>query len=243
MTADIHVLTGAYALDAIPGPERAAFERHLAECESCAQEVHELLATAARLGGAAEEAPPPELKARVMAGIARTRQLPPPTGVVPLRPRRSRWTTRLLGLAAAVLLVVSVSLSVVVFQLREDLAETRQASAVAAVLGAEDARVVSGSTVSGLRGTVVVSRQRGQVVLLAGGIPAAPPGKAYQVWLFDGAGAHPGGLFRPDRSGLASHVDASDVVRAATAIGVTLEPEAGSAAPSMEPLMKMVLPA
>ena len=31
MNADIHTLTGAYALHALAGPERHAFERHLAQ--------------------------------------------------------------------------------------------------------------------------------------------------------------------------------------------------------------------
>ncbi|MFC7616991.1 zf-HC2 domain-containing protein [Actinokineospora soli] len=90
--ADVHALTGAYALNAIPELERAAFERHLAECDACAQEVAELQATAARLGEAAAEAPPPELKAAVMAGIKNIRQLPPVggDGAAAPRPRAAR---------------------------------------------------------------------------------------------------------------------------------------------------------
>ena len=49
-TAELHTLTGAYALHALPEDERVAFERHLGACEACAQEVRELSATAARLG-------------------------------------------------------------------------------------------------------------------------------------------------------------------------------------------------
>ncbi|MGW4275741.1 RskA family anti-sigma factor, partial [Streptomyces seoulensis] len=48
-TMDLHSMTGAYALHALPDDERAAFERHLAGCASCAQEVAEFAATAARL--------------------------------------------------------------------------------------------------------------------------------------------------------------------------------------------------
>ena len=50
MTAsDIHSLSGAYALDAVDDLERAAFERHLRECEACALEVGELRETVSRL--------------------------------------------------------------------------------------------------------------------------------------------------------------------------------------------------
>ncbi|WP_047470085.1 RskA family anti-sigma factor, partial [Streptomyces sp. M10] len=31
-TAELHTLTGAYALHALPEEERAAFDRHLADC-------------------------------------------------------------------------------------------------------------------------------------------------------------------------------------------------------------------
>ena len=44
-----HVLTGGYALDALSGPEREAFERHLPGCASCQAEVRGLHETAARL--------------------------------------------------------------------------------------------------------------------------------------------------------------------------------------------------
>ena len=36
---DIHALCGAYAVDAVDDLERAAFDRHLADCEACAAEV------------------------------------------------------------------------------------------------------------------------------------------------------------------------------------------------------------
>ena len=56
---DLHVLTGSYALDAVPDPERAEFERHLQHCPSCDAEVRGLRETAARLAMAQALAPPP----------------------------------------------------------------------------------------------------------------------------------------------------------------------------------------
>ena len=32
---DVHTLAGAYAMDAITGPDRDRFERHLAGCAEC----------------------------------------------------------------------------------------------------------------------------------------------------------------------------------------------------------------
>ncbi|MGR7000508.1 zf-HC2 domain-containing protein [Yinghuangia aomiensis] len=54
-------MPAAYALNALPAREHTEFSRHLRTCESCATEVRELVATAARLGGAAaDDRPPPE---------------------------------------------------------------------------------------------------------------------------------------------------------------------------------------
>src|SRR3989442_2763116 len=75
MNADIHTLVGPYALDAVDDLERARFDRHLAECESCVQEVAELRATAGRLADITELTPPARLKDAVLTQVARTRQV------------------------------------------------------------------------------------------------------------------------------------------------------------------------
>lgn len=75
--AELHTLTGAYAVHALPEAEREAFERHLAACPSCGSEVAELQATAGRLGLAVSAATSPEMRARVLRQIADVRQEPP----------------------------------------------------------------------------------------------------------------------------------------------------------------------
>lgn len=86
--AELHTLTGAYALQALPEAERRDFERHLGDCEACAVEVRELSETATRLGLAVARTPPPELRERVLREITDVRQdspsgagRPAPTGV------------------------------------------------------------------------------------------------------------------------------------------------------------------
>ncbi|GAA3055204.1 anti-sigma factor [Actinokineospora globicatena] len=243
MTADIHALTGAYALDAIPEIERAAFERHLAECDACAQEVRELQATAARLGDAVSEVPPAELKARVLARIAEVRQLPPLQhgGSAPTRSRPV--ALRLTGIAAAVLLVVSVSLGALLLRNQQEL-DTQKSQSVAMVdlLSADDVRFVSGSTAAGLNGTVVVSRSRGQVMLLAANMPPAPDGKTYQAWLMRDEGSPRSvGLLAPDDSGRASIVDSAGI-GTANQVGVSIEAAGGSDVPHGPVVMAMALP-
>ena len=148
---EMHLLTGSYALDALPGAERAAFRKHLAQCAPCADEVRGLRETAARLAMATAIESPREMRTRVLAAAPLTRQLPPP-GRVPLalggqrggRAARSRLIrpsqagiAAILALAAAI-----VVLPVMQVNTRDQLQQTQQASRnVAAVLAAPDARI------------------------------------------------------------------------------------------------------
>lgn len=72
---DVHVATGAYVLDALPDDEQLALESHCVRCSTCAQELVELRATAARLGLAATVTPPDTLKEQV---LRITEKLPQP---------------------------------------------------------------------------------------------------------------------------------------------------------------------
>lgn len=76
MDDQLHLLTGAYALNALDADERRRFERTLAFGDPVAEEARELAETAALLAAdTTPVAPPPDLKARLMAQIAVTPQL------------------------------------------------------------------------------------------------------------------------------------------------------------------------
>ena len=77
MSADVHSLVGAYAVDAIDEQERTAFEHHLAECPECMDEVASLRAAASSLSLVSEVTPPAALRDAVLAGIRTVRPLPP----------------------------------------------------------------------------------------------------------------------------------------------------------------------
>ena len=79
MNDDVHALSGAYAVDAIDDIERARFERHLADCPACQAEVASLRAAAIEMAVLSEAAPPPSLRAKVLADITAVRPLPPVT--------------------------------------------------------------------------------------------------------------------------------------------------------------------
>ena len=192
---ELHLLTGSYALDALTGDEQADFEKHLARCPACAEEVRGLRETAARLAMATAVSPPPEMRPRVLAAVPRTRQLPPPgrnllaragerTGLRRLSPSRAGLTAGVLALAAAVafLLVTQVSTS---RQLQQAQAGN---SAIAAVLAAPDARIESLPATVGGTVTAVLSLREREAVVTTADIPSLPGSRVYQLWVITAVG-------------------------------------------------------
>ena len=241
---ELHLLTGSYALDALTGDEQADFEKHLARCPACAEEVRGLRETAARLAMATAVSPPPEMRSRVLAAVPRSRQLPPPgrnllaragerTGLRRLSPSRAGLTAGVLALVAAVafLLVTQVSTS---RQLQQAQASN---SAIAAVLAAPDARIESlPATVGGTVSAVLSVRER-EAVVTAADIPSLPGSRVYQLWVITASGAaRSAGLLAVTTSGSAAPVLASGVLPG-DRLGITVEPAGGSAQPTTTPVV------
>ncbi|MFJ6699574.1 anti-sigma factor domain-containing protein [Streptomyces sp. NPDC091272] len=243
-TAELHTLTGAYTLHALPDDERIAFERHLADCPSCAQEVSELASTAARLGRAMTETPPDRMKADVLRRITTERQEGPPLTLRQgrVRGRYGRAATRF-TLAACVAAAAAFG-GIAVWQHQEAKdsqqqaqASQRQAQALAAVLAAPDAKATTGKVADGASATVIVSRSRNQAAFVASGMPEPPSGKVYQLWFNDGGTMRAAGLMDPGAQTAA--VLMSGPVGKASGMGVTVEPAGGSAAPTSNPVALM----
>ncbi len=87
------------------------------------------------------------------------------------------------------------------------------------------------------RGRVFVNPNRG-VMLMVANLPQAPAGKLYELWLIPKTGApQPAGLFQSDSQGNALYLREGLVDLSKTgAVAITLEPEAGSNAPTTTPL-------
>ncbi|MGW5157309.1 anti-sigma factor domain-containing protein [Nonomuraea wenchangensis] len=86
MDDDLHALSGAYAVDALPYAEWTLFEEHLRGCAGCGTEVRRLRETAARLAGAVAVHPPAGLRTRLLAAARRSpspHPAPPPPGDAP----------------------------------------------------------------------------------------------------------------------------------------------------------------
>ncbi|MEV6857914.1 anti-sigma factor [Streptomyces microflavus] len=246
-TADLHTLTGAYALHALPEDERREFERHLGDCEACTQEVRELSATAARLGLAVAETPPRELRERVLREITTVRQEPPAPGRrgrTVTTGRTGRWSTYALAAciaAAAAFGGVAVWQNQVAQDARQEANQaTRQNEQLAQVLSAPDAKTTSGELTGGARGTVVVSQGQNRAVFLASGMERPPSGKVYQLWFNDEGTMRSAGLMNPAASDDAVLLDGP--VDRATGMGITVEPAGGSAEPTSDPVALMDFP-
>lgn len=200
MTGDIHALSGAYAVDALDDIERAQFERHLAECPACTSEVASLREASALLAETTLVTPSAELRERVLSGITQVRPLPPvaqqqadeaDADVIPLDPRRRRRVVTFLVAAAA---VVAIGTGGIVSQLNDDAPR----SGYSATVEAGDAQTFRVPVGDGGSVSVVRSEKRNEAYIVTKGMPAAPTGKQYVLWLKHGptmtqAGVMPAG--------------------------------------------------
>ncbi|MFF6956710.1 MULTISPECIES: anti-sigma factor domain-containing protein [unclassified Streptomyces] len=250
-TADLHTLTGAYAVHALPDGEREEFERHIADCSACAQEVRELSATATRLALAASVVPPPHMREQVLRRVAAVRQEPP---VVTRQERRglAGWVAgarRLPRYALAACMAGVVGLGGVAVWQHQAADDARQranqaeqrAGELSQVLSAPDAASTTRKLSTGTTATVVVSRSLGKAAFLAAGMPTPAAGKTYELWFDDGGKMRPAGLMDPSATDQAVVLDGR--IDNASGVGVTVEPAGGSQQPTSAPLALVTFPA
>lgn len=230
MEHEIHDLSAAYALDALDGDDREAFEAHLETCDACRRDVASFLDVGAALAVAvAGPEPPASLRDRIVADARAERQT-----VVPFAPRPRRWAPAL-GAAAAAAAVAAIGIGLYAVSIADDLDATRTAlereRAAAAVLATPDARTVA---LKAGEGRLVVAPDGGAVLVLAG-LGEAPDGRTYQVWVVSGETPIPAGLF--DGSDGADIVSVGEPVRAGEVVAVTVEPDGGVPLPTTDPVV------
>jgi len=238
VTADIHTLAGAYAVNALPPDERADFEAHLDGCAACSQEVAELQETVARLGLAIAQDPPSQLRARVLAQADRVRQLPPQLPVAPplSGSARPRWLRGVVATAAAVVVALAISLGLLTEELRDRLTEARATEQrIAAVLNADDVLTRRAPMSGGGQAALAVSPSRDVAVLLGSGIPAPPDGRTYQLWLIGPQGQTSAGLLEPNPDGHVTRVATGELADVHQ-VALTVEPAGGSQQPTSDPV-------
>jgi anti-sigma-K factor RskA len=243
-----HTLTGAYALHALTGPEAARFERHLARCPTCAQEIADFAETTARLAGATATTPPADLKQRVLAAAARTRQLPPAIHQPAIsRARRARppgattlLTRRWLALAAAVLALAAVIGLAARTTGHPPAPGHAPSGQIAAVLTAPDATMLEARIITGGTATIVMSRHAHALVFAATGLAPLPPTRCYQLWLLGPHGDTPAGMLPGPQHGPAGPITTTGL-RPGTRLGLSIEPAGGSPRPTTAMILNVVL--
>jgi anti-sigma-K factor RskA len=251
---DPHTLAAAYAMDAVPEPDRARFERHLAGCESCRQEVRGMREATAALAAASAVQPPAELREAVLRATEQTRQIPPPviqagTGWAARSGRgwpgwRPRLAIALAGALACALAAVAVVAGVVAYRMqnRLDQAQVRDHT-VALVLGAPDATMLSAHVRTGGTATVVMSHRERALVFTAADLHVLPSAESYELWLTGPAGSKPAGMV--DVSGRGKMVGPMVIsgLSAGDSVRLTVEPAGGSTRPTSPPIMVIILTA
>ncbi len=230
MNAELHHLTGAYAVDALDAAEREAFEAHLDACVDCQREVSEFRETLALRAEAEPVAPPASVRDRVLADAASSRQLPPqlPDVVVDLAERRRMGDNRRRLLTAAAAAVVLFVGAIGALSLRSD-GDPRDA-----VLAAPDAvftdLAVNADGADGMV-RVVWSADLDEAVVIASGLEPVGDDQIYELWfLLEDGGVAPAGLFRPEAGSVEAVLDLDDID--GIGWGVSIEPAEGSEQPT-----------
>jgi Anti-sigma-K factor rskA/Putative zinc-finger len=240
-----HTLAGAYALDALTEPDRVRFERHLAGCEACRQEAGSLREAAGRLAAVPAVPPPPRVREQVLAEAARTRQHAPLTvDVLAGSGRRAvRWRAPRMAVAIAggCILVALVLGGLFIHTQRSLSVEQAHNRAIATILNAPDATIMSAKAVRSGSATVVMSHRDHALVLTTAMLPALPAGQRYQVWLMGPHRTRPAGMLPVPHRGMTAPVVVSRVAPG-DMVGLTVEPASGSTVPSSAPVLMLVLP-
>jgi hypothetical protein len=223
----------AYALDALDPAERTAVEEHLAGCDACSERLRWLLPAVDVLPAmVSPQAPPPELKARIMDTVDREAALARAAAgdrspVAAARPRRgflSGLSLRpvIVGLAVCFLLAAAVTGYVLSDYGGSD------GGGSETVYTAEAGRPSSPAT-----GRLEVDGDAG--MLHVANLPPTHADEVYQAWIQDrgsaGGSVHASSVFVVSEDGVGDVAIPHGLAKAARVM-VTREPKGGSAHPS-----------
>jgi anti-sigma-K factor RskA len=116
----------------------------------------------------------------------------------------------------------------------EQLARARDMSDMLASPEASVMQLAGKDVAPQARAVVAYERSTGRAALLATGLPPAPAGRAYQLWLIAENKPVPGGTFKSDADGRARMSDRLPAGVRQPTFAVTLEREGGESAPKGE---------
>jgi hypothetical protein len=226
-----------YALGVVEGEEREEVAAHLARgCDACRSGVSRAIALNSMLLGSVEDVKAPRrLKRRILASVGG---------------KHRSWTWAGI-LAAACMLAIAVFFGAQERERARELAEARQQLLA---LSADRDRMAECLRMLDQPDTMLVGFGKGQpapphgnvfvngrsgVLLIASNLPRLAQGRLFEMWLIPKGGSpHPAGMFQPGASGVGFNLLSGPVdVSTLGAVAVTVEPEAGSPAPTSTPIL------
>lgn len=256
---DVYESAPEYVLGTLDEMTRARILAHLSGCPACRAEVAAVSQTFDAIGRSVPElAPPAGLRDRILAIPAAATQRP---GVVTAPPGMPERGTSVLSVAMRIAAVAVLAVALwqwaaarqELTQLRQRVAELQAETGdllVARVSLEEQVRTVTHQTqvlrasdmvtytlaaqpvAAGAHARAYVSHKDG-MVFTAEGLPAAPTGKVYQLWVIVNAKPISVGVFSPDATGRVHAVmDTPPINAMPGTVAVTLEPTGGLPQPS-----------
>jgi anti-sigma-K factor RskA len=245
---EVRDLAPLFVTGALDDVEAAAVRDHIAGCGEPHPELLELGEAATALLETVEPvAPPPALKARLLAAAAADRASrsaasspvvrPVPASPADLAAERARRRPRLAWIVAVAAVIGVVALGASYLGLRQDLDQARayargvdqalalagQPGSVTAVL-TSDAGTATGLAVIGADGTTQIA---------ARGVAPTSGSQVYTAWAIEGDAAPVSlGDFRVGADGVATTTASSPTSEPGAVVALTLEPEPGATAPA-----------
>jgi hypothetical protein len=227
----------AWVLGALPEPEGTAFGAHLHVCGDCRENVADLGLVADSLPAAAPSmAPPAALRGRIMAIVAAEAELlqaaAAPSGRDASPAERPRLRRRLLSLRP----LLAVAMASVLLAVGLGAGALLSADAPPRTLAAEIDRTAAPHARAALHIDDDGTR------LMVAGLPQAPSGRVYQVWLkrANQAPDPTDALFTVNADGRGSVAVPGDL-EGIVGVLVTDEPLGGSSVPSRRPVISAAL--
>ena len=223
---------GAYLLGALTALEVQAFERHMAGCAECRDEVERLRPAADALPRSVEQMePPPGLKAALMAEVEPDGAKRPAAGA---RDGLGARLARLLSPARPVLVGAALALGLLVgFGVSQLASGGEDSRTVVAEVDEQRLPVASG------RLQIAGDGEDGGILRVQG-MPSLDEGQVYQAWVQRDGTIVPQPTFDVSENG-GGAVAIPDDLSGAERVMVTREPLGGARAPSEMPVLVVSL--
>ena len=243
----------ARALATLAANERAALNEHLLVCAECRWELETWEATAATLSlSATPMEPSPNVRERILQLVREERRSAPAEDAdARVVPFRSQSRTMSYGLIAAGV-ICSILVGWIALMARQNRAARAEIARLNEQIQSTEARLTHqreiltmltsrGTTITTLAGTssmpgaeaMLAYEPKGGAMLIAKNLPAAPVGKAYQLWFIVDNKPLPGHTFNTDGSGDGAMQESVPLgITNKAVFAVTMENSGGASSPT-----------